>query len=58
MIKKLAVVSLCTLSLAACDSSEVGDVSLGVFTTQDIKLNNLTDPDVQVSLIELLVKDF
>ncbi|MBY7764068.1 CreA family protein [Vibrio fluvialis] len=46
MIKKLAVVSLCTLALAACDSSEVGDVSLGVFTTQDIKLNNLTDPDV------------
>ncbi|TOY94341.1 CreA family protein [Vibrio fluvialis] len=46
MIKKLAVVSLCTLSLVACDSSEVGDVSLGVFTTQDIKLNNLTDPDV------------
>ncbi|MDZ5515100.1 CreA family protein [Vibrio fluvialis] len=46
MIKKLAVVSLCTLALAACDNSEVGDVSLGVFTTQDIKLNNLTDPDV------------
>ncbi|MCG6411242.1 CreA family protein [Vibrio fluvialis] len=46
MIKKLAVVSLCTLALTACDSSEVGDVSLGVFTTQDIKLNNLTDPDV------------
>ncbi|ENF8748340.1 CreA family protein [Vibrio fluvialis] len=46
MIKKLAVVSLCTLALVACDSSEVGDVSLGVFTTQDIKLNNLTDPDV------------
>jgi CreA protein len=39
-----------SLALAAalfgCDKSEVGDISLGVFTTQDIKLNTLIDPIV------------
>jgi CreA protein len=30
----------------ACDKNEVGDISLGVFTTQDIKLNTLIDPIV------------
>lgn len=30
--------------LVGCDKSEVGDISLGVFTTQDIKLNTLVDP--------------
>ena len=30
--------------LNACDSNEVGDVSLGLFTTKDIKLNILQDP--------------
>lgn len=44
MIKKLATVGLCALALAGCDKSEVGDVSLGLFTTKDIKLNNLVDP--------------
>lgn len=44
MIKKLAAVAVCALALAGCDRSEVGDVSLGLFTTKDIKLNNLTDP--------------
>lgn len=34
------------LVLAACDKNEVGDISLGVFTTQDIKLNTLVDPIV------------
>ncbi len=31
-------------ALVGCDKSEVGDISLGVFTTQDIKLNTLVDP--------------
>ncbi|GAB6260638.1 CreA family protein [Photobacterium sp. R1] len=30
--------------LAGCSDNEVGDVSLGVFTTKDIKLNVLSDP--------------
>ena len=43
--KMRLVVTFMVLSLlGACDSSEVGDVSLGVFTTQDIKLNTLVDP--------------
>ncbi|MFT5840339.1 MAG: CreA protein [Flavobacteriales bacterium] len=32
------------LLLSACDKNEVGDISLGLFTTQDIKLNTLVDP--------------
>ncbi len=38
----LAVVA----SLSGCDRNEVGDVSLGVFTTKDIKLDAFTDPVV------------
>lgn len=34
------------LSLTACDSNEVGDVSLGIFTTKDIKLDAFSDPVV------------
>lgn len=34
------------LLLLGCDKNEVGDISLGVFTTQDIKLNTLIDPIV------------
>lgn len=34
------------LLLAGCDRNEVGDVSLGVFTTKDIKLDAFTDPVV------------
>lgn len=37
---------LLAFSVFACDKSEVGDISLGVFTTQDIKLNTLIDPVV------------
>ena len=37
---------LLLLMLAACDKNEVGDVSLGVFTTKDIKLDALVDPVV------------
>ncbi|WP_413694357.1 CreA family protein [Psychromonas sp. KJ10-2] len=32
------------LFLRGCSQDEVGDVSLGLFTTQDIKLNMLKDP--------------
>lgn len=32
--------------LSACSDNEVGDVSLGLFTTKDIKLNTLVDPIV------------
>jgi CreA protein len=32
------------LLLLGCDKNEVGDISLGVFTTQDIKLNTMVDP--------------
>jgi CreA protein len=35
---------LLLLMLAACDKNEVGDVSLGVFTTKDIKLDAIVDP--------------
>ncbi|SER09839.1 CreA protein [Amphritea atlantica] len=35
-----------TLLLAGCGGDEVGDVSLGLLTTKDIKLNVLVDPVV------------
>lgn len=44
MKKRLFVLPLLAFALTACDNNEVGDVSLGVFTTKDIKLNVLTDP--------------
>ncbi len=45
-MKKIAAAALLTLGLTACDSGEVGDVSLGLFTMKDIKLNHLQDPVV------------
>jgi CreA protein len=45
-MKKFCVCVAGFLLLAACDKNEVGDISLGVFTTQDIKLNTLVDPVV------------
>ncbi|MCA6063558.1 CreA family protein [Thalassolituus marinus] len=45
-MNKLLAVLICTGLLSACDSNEVGDVSLGVFTTKDIKLDFLNDPIV------------
>jgi CreA protein len=42
---KLHIIALLAAAgLFGCDKSEVGDISLGVFTTQDIKLNTLIDP--------------
>lgn len=37
---------LIPLMLAGCDKNEVGDVSLGLFTTKDIKLDAFSDPVV------------
>lgn len=34
------------LPLCSCDNNEVGDVSLGLLTTKDIKINVLQDPIV------------
>ena len=34
------------VGLTGCSDSEVGDVSLGVFTTKDIKIDSLQDPIV------------
>ena len=45
MQKMLFILGL-SLVLSACDNNEVGDISLGLFTTQDIKLNILVDPIV------------
>lgn len=45
-MKRLYVCIGLFLLLSACDKNEVGDISLGVFTTQDIKLNTLVDPIV------------
>ena len=46
MLKKLLLVPAITLALYGCGDKEVGDVSLGMFTLKDIKLNTLTDPIV------------
>ncbi|WP_025563215.1 CreA family protein [Psychromonas sp. SP041] len=53
MLKKLKMVGIILLILIisffvlkGCSDDEVGDVSLGLFTTQDIKLNTLKDPIV------------
>lgn len=39
-------VAALTAILAGCDRNEVGDVSLGLLTTKDIKLNTLIDPKI------------
>ncbi|WP_102798886.1 CreA family protein [Bowmanella denitrificans] len=46
MLKQLTLASALLFSLVACSPNEVGDVSLGVFTTKDIKLDAFTDPVV------------
>ncbi|MFQ3235113.1 MAG: CreA protein [Paraglaciecola sp.] len=45
-MQKTLLILTTVFALAACDSNEVGDVSLGIFTTKDIKLNILVDPIV------------
>lgn len=44
-MKKLLIASSLLL-LSACSENEVGDVSLGLFTTKDIKINILIDPKI------------
>lgn len=39
-------IMVAAITLAACSDREVGDVSLGVFTTKDIKIDALQDPIV------------
>ena len=43
MLRKIAAVTILSLGLTACDNNEVGDVSLGLFTLKDIKIENLKD---------------
>ncbi|WP_394250462.1 CreA family protein [Vibrio profundi] len=45
MKKALLAVGLIAL-ITGCSDNEVGDVSLGMFTMKDIKLNTLVDPEV------------
>lgn len=45
-MKKLIGIALLAAVLTGCDKNEVGDVSLGLLTTKDIKLNILVDPKV------------
>jgi CreA protein len=45
-VKKIALALLAAMSITACTDNEVGDVSLGVFTTKDIKLDAMQDPIV------------
>lgn len=44
MWKKRILGGMAVLLLSGCDNNEVGDVSLGMFTTKDIKIEVLTDP--------------
>ena len=43
-MKKLIAIALSVLLLSACDRNEVADVSLGLFTTKDIKIDMFNDP--------------
>lgn len=48
-IRKTALVTLSTLLavvLSGCSPKEVGDVSLGLFTTKDIKIQTFNDPAI------------
>ncbi|EPM6339952.1 hypothetical protein CGI23_03400 [Vibrio parahaemolyticus] len=45
-MKKMLLSTLMAAALVGCSDNEVGDVSLGVFTLKDIKLNTLVDPEV------------
>ena len=45
-MKTLLVAIITTIIFTGCSDNEVGDVSLGMFTMKDIKLNTLVDPEV------------
>ena len=42
--KVALVVLMAALGLTGCGEEDVGDVSLGIFTFKDIKINRFTDP--------------
>ncbi|MGF1769905.1 CreA family protein [Enterovibrio makurazakiensis] len=44
--RPLLAASVLALSLTGCSDNEVGDVSLGLFTTKDIKIQIFNDPEV------------
>jgi CreA protein len=46
-IARLPLLLAGLLLLTACSPKEVGDVSLGLFTTKDIKIQTFNDPDIQ-----------
>ena len=43
---KVATLALCLLGLTGCGQDEKGDVSLGILTLKDIKVNAFVDPKV------------
>lgn len=45
-MKKIFTVAVISLLLGGCSDDEVGDVSLGLLTTKDIKISVLVDPIV------------
>lgn len=45
-ITRALAAGLAVFALSACSDREVGDVSLGIFTTKDIKIDALQDPVV------------
>ena len=46
LLSRILLCALLSSALVACSDNEVGDVSLGVFTTTDIKIDALQDPIV------------
>lgn len=46
MFKKVLIATTLVAALMGCSGDEVGDVSLGLFTMKDIKLNHMQDPIV------------
>jgi len=45
-VKKSLAAMMMLVGLAGCSDNEVGDVSLGLFTTKDIKVEIVNDPKV------------
>lgn len=45
-VKKALVILASVLALSGCGGEDVGDVSLGIFTFKDIKINRFVDPIV------------
>ncbi|WP_087016824.1 CreA family protein [Thaumasiovibrio subtropicus] len=45
-VKSLFAVATLSLTLAACSGDNVGDVSLGLLTTKDIKIQTFEDPKI------------